>query len=239
MSTEVQIYSPLPEVSFEPEDLTLPRWKVDNSGKFVNTVTGEEKEQLTIIILKADRSRFYWPETFSPENLPLCYSVNGVFPEDQSTSFGKEVNGRKVCNGCSMANWSNGSKPKCAISYNYLLMDLETERMAVLNLSRARTATARALNSQFMSRGIKDTILLYTEREKASNGVSFWQVRFQVVETLEPESWQEFAMMMHRSKPLELTGSIEQVKEEVVIEASPAPNIQVNPETGEVTEIPF
>lgn len=227
-------------VNFDSDDYSLPRWKVDkDTGSFVNTMTGEEKSELTAIVLKADKSRFYWPSDFKVDNLPICHSLDGLRPVDQTDTNpwgGKRNKAGIWCIGCAASAWNNGERPKCAVSYNYLLLDVETDVMAVLNLSRARTKTAKALNSLWRLNGVRFSVRLFTEVEQSPRG-SFYQVRFALAD--KQKNWGEYALQMHQTKDMRLTGSIEQSHEfdteELIIEGLTTPQ-NIDKETGEVKE---
>jgi hypothetical protein len=197
---------------FDDEDFSLPRWKVSrDTGNFVNTVTGEEKQVLDAVVIMADKSRFLWPEKFNTDNQPLCYSINGVNPYDTNTKFGRrDQAGNKWCRGCPMSEWLTNSSdervpPRCAVSYNYLVLDLDSGFVSVLNLGRARTKTAKALNALWRTTGVKAHVRLYTETERHPSG-TFWQVRFNLVDVL--ADWREFAKMMIENRSLQLTSII-------------------------------
>jgi hypothetical protein len=222
------------DVSFDSEDYALPRWKIDKAtGEFVSTVTGESKPHIMAVIIKADKSRFMWPQKFNKDNLPDCYSTNGVFPVDSGTKYGTfNDRGVKVCNNCPMAEWVNGDKPRCAVSFNYLLLDLDTDQLSVLNLSRSRAKTAKALNSLWRLNGVQFALTFYTEIEKNPSG-DFWQVKFQMAQRV--ERWQPYAIKMIESRNIELTGSIETVKDELT-ELEEITKPEVDPQTGEVID---
>jgi hypothetical protein len=231
-----ELLNPLPQdVSFSPDDYILPRWKIDKrTGFFVNTVTGEEKQTLLAIIIKVDKSKFMWPKKYGESNLPDCYSVNGITPFDDNTRYGQFRNGVKSCVGCPLAEWVNGEKPRCAISYNYLLADLDTDQLAVLNLSRSRSKTARGLNSWWKFNGVKYSVSFFTEIEKTPGG-DFWQVRYQICEKI--NEWQPYAIQMLESKTIELTGSMEIARLELTEPEELTTDINLT--TGEVSEIQF
>lgn len=219
--------SPIPDdVDFDSEDVSLPRWKVDkDNGFFVNTMTGEQKEHLVAVVIRADKSRFCWPSEFDTTNKPVCYSVNGIFPVDQSGKFGAKVGNGYVCKGCPLAEWTQGQKPPCAISYNYLLLDTETEILSVLNLSRSRTKTARSLNSFWRLNGVMFSLLFYSEKTKTTKG-SFYDVKFQISEKLTADVWPNFARKMLQTKTMLLTSSITDVDREELDEADLTENGQ-------------
>lgn len=229
---EIVQYSPMQDdLNFGNDDLTLPRWKINKVGMFVNTMTNEEKPELTAVPLRADVSRFMWPPKFAAGNLPLCYSTDGITPSIDAGYSDK-------CSTCPMQQWQNGDKPKCAKSYNYLLLDTETGIPSVLNLSRARTVTARALNSFFKLNGVRFTIRFYTVLEQADAG-EYWQVKFVIVE--QNRNWQQYAMLMLENRGLLLTGDIAIERElaaDVVIDQPTieTPKRKINKETGEVIE---
>jgi len=214
--------------AFDTEDYSLPRWKIDKqSGDFTNTVSGEVKSIIRAIIIKADKSRFFWPEKFNKDNQPVCYSVDGVRPEDQSKKqrYGvKTPNGGIICAGCPAAQWVGDEKPKCSISYNYLLLDLDTGLLSVLNLSRARAKTARAINSIWRLQGVRTPIVLTTVFERGDAG-DYYGIEF----TAEPSltDWMEYARQMLSSKSLRLTGTLQ-----AAIEETHEPEQVISPNSG-------
>lgn len=203
------------DLQFSAEDLSMPRWKIDKSGNFANTMTGEIKSLLNVVPVRADVSRFYWPPEFKPDNLPICYSSNAITPDVNNPVSAH-------CVDCPAALWTD-EKPRCAKSYNYLLLDIETDILSILNLSRARTPTARALNSFFRLNGVKFTLQFSTSFERTQRG-EFWQVCFTILH--KNPDWYEYARMISSNRGLLLTGGVSTERETIAEEI-------VNVETGE------
>lgn len=190
----------LPKLDFSPEDFSMPRWKITKAGLFCNTMTGEEKPNILGVVVKAARSRFLWPDEFEASNLPLCYSVNSYAPEVDTYAYAAK------CADCPMSLWTGKEKPKCALSYDYLLYDTETEIPAVLSLSRSRIVTARALNSFFQTSGVKFILQFYTEIERSTKGLEYFQVKFNVL-TKNP-ALAEYVNLMIENRGTPLCGLI-------------------------------
>ena len=212
------------DLNFTSEDLSLPRWKIGKQdGLLINTMTGEQKSQLIAIPIRADYSRFMWPDKFNSTNLPVCYSSNGFVPDVDNPPAER-------CTICPMAEWIDGKRPKCGKSYNYLLLDAETDILSVLNLSGARVPTARALNSFFRLNGVKFKLTFNTELERSAKG-EFWQVHFKIADR--NKEWWQYARLVQDNRGLLLTGGVNVELDNVTDSVIP---VSIDPETGEVTE---
>lgn len=233
----------------DPEDYSFPRWRIDrNSGLFVNDMMGTEREIIQAILLGWDKSRILWPE-YGKDNgnkLPKCYSINGVFPVNQSDSnpYGRrDEAGRIWCTGCPKSSWDFG-KPECAITYNYLLLDMDDEMPGVLNLARTRVKVAKSLNGFHRLNTLggrpKRWVQLYTEQEDTDFG-KIWGVKFQRGELLS-QDWQDTAQeMMAQVQHFVLTGDMRGDWDNAGPDTEPGPTAAlteptINPETGEVYE---
>jgi len=221
----------LPETDgFDETDLVLPRWRISKEdGQFLNNVTGESRPQLEVVIIRADKSRFYWPPEFREDNMPICYSIDGIHPATYPDNLGNHYDNQIWCKGCEMASWDKG-KPPCSISYNYLLCDIEDGSMAVLNLSRARAKVGRELNSYWKLYGVSRPVLLWTERLNHVKG-TFYQVRYQVQPRL--GSWTNYVSLMLSNRGTKLTSTLTEIKTELIEE----PEVEertINTETGEL-----
>jgi len=233
MISENDLTNYLPEAdSFDETDLVLPRWRISKEdGTFLNNVTGESRPQLEVVIIRADKSRFYWPPEFREDNMPLCYSIDGIHPVNQNADenqCGYRHDGYIWCKNCPMALWTTG-KPACAISYNYLLCDVDDGSMAVLNLSRARAKVGRELNSCWKLYGVSRPVLLWTERFNHVKG-TFYQVRYQVQPRL--SSWTNYVSLMLANRGTRLTSTLTEIKVELLEE--PEEERAINTETGEL-----
>jgi hypothetical protein len=221
----------LPEVdSFDETDLVLPRWRISKEdGQFLNNVTGESRPQLEVVIIRADKSRFYWPPEFREDNMPLCYSIDGIHPAIRPDGWGTHRDDQIWCKGCVASLWDEG-KPLCSISYNYLLCDIDDGSMAVLNLSRARAKVGRELNSCWKLYGVSRPVLLWTERFNHVKG-TFYQVRYQIQPRL--GSWSNYVSLMLANRGTKLTSTLTEIKTEL-LEEPEAEDRAVNTETGEL-----
>lgn len=204
MDTNNNIVPELPQLDFDLQDFSLPRWKIGRDGIFTNTMTGERKSEILAAVVKVARSRFYWPPQYSPDNLPVCYSTNSIYPSPDSAQICEH------CADCPEQEWKklNGKtiKPNCSISYDYLIYDLETEIPSVLSLSRSRVSTARALNSMFQTTGVKFAIRFFTALEKSSNGIEFFNVSFRIEG--KNKSYGEYVRLMLENRNTPLCGLI-------------------------------
>lgn len=227
----------------DPEDYSFPRWKVDRqSGIFINDMMGTEAEHLEVILLGWDKSRILWPEYGdNGSKLPLCYSVNGVYPVNQleANPYGRRDDvGRIWCTGCPKAQWLD-DKPECSITYNYLMLNLEDEMPGVLNLARTRVKTAKALNGfhrlNTLTGKPKLWLTIYTELEKTARG-NVWAVKFQKGEPLTPEQQSMAKEMMLHMQEFVLTGDMRDWDESgpEPATAGQAAEPTIDPETGEV-----
>lgn len=194
----------LPELDFDLTDFSLPRWKIGRDGLFQNTMTGERKPEIAAIVVKVARSRFYWPTIFSPDNLPICYSTNSVYPSPDSAQICEH------CADCPEQEWKTLKgkkvKPNCSITYDYLIYDVETEIPSVLSLSRSRVSTARALNSLFQTTGVKFVTRFFCRLEKSGSGTEFYNVHFSISE--KNPQYADYLKLMIENRATPLCGLI-------------------------------
>lgn len=221
----------LPETDFDETDMVLPRWRISKeNGGFYNNVTGEDRPQLIAVIIRADKSRFCWPPEFREDNLPLCYSIDGMQPIKQiDNEWAMHHDGAYWCKGCEMTSWVSG-RPPCSISYNYLLCDVDDGAMAVLNLSRARAKVARELNSFWKLYGVSRPVRLWTERYNHAKG-AFYQVHY----AIEPRNadWTTYVALMLANRGTHLTSTLTDIRTEL-LEEPDFEDRAINTETGEI-----
>jgi len=255
VSEERALYNPTNDndlLGFDSDDFLLPRVKINkDNGLFVCDAMGIERESLHVVILKIAKSRFMWPKKFDRNAVPECYSRDSQTPVDPPPGAGMKLrkDGQEIitCTGCQFAKWQGGEKPRCAVSYDYLLYDLETDSVMVLNLSRARTITAKALNSFFKMHRVRFSVVLMTELESRDAG-DFFQVKFQVKDRL-GERLDEMKERLTESRDLLLTANVAEIRElqnGMIAEpvGEPDDTRDIDPETGEIVnhnyeEVPF
>jgi hypothetical protein len=207
---------------FNDADLILPRWRIDRwSGLFVNDVIGLEEAKLNVVIIRVSKSRILWPDTFSVDGVPLCFSANGLTPENTRIA--------QNCRICQFSAWGkNGEKPKCTEQFNFLVKD-EWGNIAILSLGRTRLKVAKSLYSLWRMTATTKIIDLSTEVEKGDKG-QYFQVTYRVV-GVNNEAMADY-QLMRENATVKLTSSFEREETEVTI-----PNGKiVDQDTGEITE---
>lgn len=117
-------------------------------GYFTSSLGGQ-KEKIRCVILRGRPSRVYWPEKFDPteENpTPICKSNDAIAPSPDV-----ERPKSKECATCPYAQWGeNKEKPKCALVYNLLCLDMETGIPFVISAKRTSLKPLRAYLTKFM-----------------------------------------------------------------------------------------
>jgi len=129
--------------------ITLPIYKIEykrspksrtddtlKEGLFTSSLGGQ-KERLRCVLLRVRPSRIYWP-AFNPQDdnpQPLCKSNDARIPDaDSPESYD--------CPSCPLSQWNNTAKnpqdrkPKCALVWNLLCLDLDTPIPFVLSVKR-------------------------------------------------------------------------------------------------------
>jgi len=116
-------------------------------GLFTSSLGGQ-KEKIRCVILRGRPSRVYWPEKFDPteENpTPICKSNDGIRP---SQDIEEPKNDK--CADCPYAQWGKDSeKPKCALVYNLLCLDMETGIPFIISAKRTSLKPLRAYLTKF------------------------------------------------------------------------------------------
>lgn len=215
---------------FTGDDFVIPRWRIDkNTGQFVNSVTGATKDKLMAVVLRIGRSRIFWGKFQGADTELLCYSSDGIGPDNQDTPYGNVVNSAtgqvKICDGCEMSKWHDNKRPECSELFNYLLLEPNSNVPSVLSLSRMRMKIARELNTLVRFSGVKKWVEFWTELQSHPSG-DFHQLQFK--EADENDQWKTHARQVLKTKTLRLT-SPEQTGN---YDAAPS----VDPDTGEVIQ---
>lgn len=91
----------------QPTRPTLPTFSLDyNTGTFTNTLTGEQLQEITAVVLAQREGRVLWPSLSNPDPRPEC--VDG-------STYGP-------CFDCRFADWGkNGEPPVCTEELTLLL----------------------------------------------------------------------------------------------------------------------
>ncbi len=135
------------DTDFEDTNIVIPRFKIiqpstrlegATTGRFLNTITGEERDKLeNIVLLKRTTGRVLFPkDDYSGER--ICWSRNGMFPATQEILFKtgqppqhdqcvSKSGGVKTIH-CPLAEWykdekNNNIAPKCKDTIAFLAID--------------------------------------------------------------------------------------------------------------------
>jgi len=122
---------------FDSSDLIIPRVKIvqptsrkGTPGKFSMNLTEEEFEEMSVVVIKASRSRVLWPPVDSDIEEPICKSSDFLNPDPSIQAPLSTVCAEYVQKGdlkvletvCSKAKWINNERPDCNQVYNLLCL---------------------------------------------------------------------------------------------------------------------
>lgn len=103
-------------------DMTVPRYRlIQNTssdgtpGKFVSTLSGQEVDTITAVLMKVTKTRVMWPVAFSRGDKPECRSEDGKHKANGI--------GTGVCDTCPYGKWDG----RCKTSYTFLGVDDNSE----------------------------------------------------------------------------------------------------------------
>jgi len=128
-------------------DLIIPRLSITQPttpdidaaqiGKFCVNITGDYQDAMRVVVIKLNKSRILFPDTYKRDNDPLCRShdfktpandIQGATPMSTSCEL---LPGEKKKHVCPYANWTTNDKnetvpPKCQETWNLLIVDLDS-----------------------------------------------------------------------------------------------------------------
>lgn len=143
-----------------PGDLIIPRVRITQpqskdvargnatAGMFSSNL-GTEKESMLIVPLAQQRGMVLWDKDGGGEE-PVCRSLNGMRPdpalERPVSPRCHDLQGGKLVPLCSEAKWRTGGKPPpCAMTFTFVMMDLEEMSPFILRFSKTSLQAARTL----------------------------------------------------------------------------------------------
>ena len=143
-------------------DLIIPRLKVgqkqsanDVIGKLFIDITGDAMEEITLVVLKMQKSRVLFPEVFSRENEPLCKSDNNKTPNETEDGFVPMADNCSVCEYAKWGKSDNGKSkpPRCNETWNFLVLEYDTFMPCWFSLKSTALKPARKIVSMLKMRG--------------------------------------------------------------------------------------
>lgn len=190
----------------EREDFKLPIIRIvqatsrnappNSAGKFHNSVTGDVKDYMIVTVLKVAKTRILFPPEFSADSELLCASDDSKTAREQF--IGKTITDfndypmyviPSDCDSCVLQDWGpNREPPACALSYQYIVVDLESGMPGILGLKRTDVSMGRALNTLLATPGLKK-IRLSSEFVEKDVG-QWWALRYQLMPGLTDEDFE-------------------------------------------------
>ena len=207
-----ELLAPVPEMNtqgvtdLDQEDFKLPIIRIVQSesrnapegsqGKFLNSVTNLVKEHMIITILRVGKTRILFPPIFRADSDILCASDDSRVPRNKfvgltQTAFDNYPQYKipQSCAECQFKEWGpNNETPCCALSYKYIVVDLEDGMPGILSLKRTDVSMGRALNTLLSTPGLKK-IRVSTEFVQKTEG-QWFAFRYNVMPDLTPEDWE-------------------------------------------------
>ncbi len=188
------------------EDFKLPIIRIVQSqsrnapeeaqGKFHNSVTNIVKDYMIVTVLRVIKTRILFPPVFNVDSEPLCASDDSKAPRPQfagkllyefPTSY-PNYNVPASCDDCALKEWgANNEPPVCALSYKYIVVDLEDGMPGILSLKRTDVSMGRALNTLLSTPGLKK-LRLSSKFTEVGEG-QWFAFRYIVLPKMEEEDW--------------------------------------------------
>lgn len=122
-------------VRIKPSNITLIQPMTQNPrnarlGQYLDELTGEVHDTLTVVPLRVSRNRVLFPQGNSFGGDPICRSTDGVYP----SPFAQSPQAQS-CAVCPQSEWVNNKKPPCKDTLNLLVIVKETGLPRYLNFS--------------------------------------------------------------------------------------------------------
>jgi len=185
--------------ALDRSDLVLPRLRLVQSqstfcdaeaGLLHNSLTGEAKPEVRVVILKVGKARVMWPESFARDQDPLCASNDAVTPREEFVGV-YSVN----CAACPMAEWQRDAPPSCSFGYTYLVADRDADDLpAILTATRSSLKAAKAANTLVRAFGVRREIVVSSQQVVNDRG-KFHTLTFKLGAEIEPGNAARYAAM--------------------------------------------
>ena len=198
---------------FGAEDMVMPRLSIDHpNAVFVDNLTNESHEKLTVVILGLVKQRILWDEEVNEGDRPLCKSYDfreGVpgdnFPIKASGFDALPTDGGTLpCDACSLKDWGSNPRndtPWCSEQHTFpLLMQAGGDpdnygAPAILTVQRSAIKASKSYLTGF-ARSKTPVYTVVTElsldaRKKGS--VNYAVPRFSKIGETDQDDWQEYA----------------------------------------------
>lgn len=136
--------------------LSLPRLRTDfgrNGKGWVDDLTGDAYDHLSIVILAMPPSRAWWAKSIDEGGggPPDCRSINMLAPTDDSPDKQSPT-----CGACKHSKWGeDNERPACAESVNVVAFDIEVGQFVWLRFGGTALKPFRDYVSALRSRGLK------------------------------------------------------------------------------------
>ena len=175
----------------EASDIKMPRHKLLQSnstevstgkgkpGQFINTLTGECVDELTVALLCMNRSRVRFAKPYKRGAQPMCRSFDAKHSQDGD-----------ICKGCEFADWDKAKEdgnnsPECRESLTWTF--LEDGKLSDLPSRIIVSGASRAEHSKFITRlaglGFPPFIFktkITSEQTSNDNGI-FYVMKFDLI----------------------------------------------------------
>lgn len=148
-------------------DLIVPRYRIvqpqskdaiagrETAGTFRSNL-GVEKRQIGVCPLFIRRGQVYWPEPGGGDE-PLCKSLDALKPDPRiakpyNTTCNEVRNGRLIPV-CREARWSKDNKPRCALTYTAIFLDLDDMTPFLMRFAKTAVGAVKMLLSRAWNEG--------------------------------------------------------------------------------------
>jgi len=196
--------------------LSLPRLRSDfgrNGKGWVDDLTGDAYDHLSIVILAMPPSRAWWEKSIDEGGggPPDCRSINMITPTDDSDKQAP------TCAACPKSKWGeDNERPACADSVNVVAFDLEVGQFVWLRFGGTALKPYRDYVSALRSRGLKHFQVATTIKleERTRDKLEWLVPHFQIGDALSADQVRPMREIAQKAKE-----SFDQVAQEMATQA--------------------
>lgn len=209
--------TPEPQVpgleSFGAEDSLMPRLRLvqaqsqfsDAIGKIFNNITNEAKDAVDVVVIGAKKARCRWPDgAFSRDQEPQCASDDAITAREGMAGIDMRRTPTTVCDECVYSQWSTNEKdervpPACALSYNFLVVDVQDDLPALITFQRTSARAGRTLVTLVRAFGYRRAYRISTKQMTGPSG-KFHVYEVGTGEAIIPERLSHYVAMAEQFK---------------------------------------
>jgi hypothetical protein len=184
--------------------LAQPTSAEGTAGKFYNSDTTEELDEILFVPLRIQAIRTLWPEaSFSRGRQPECASLDGVFAVERFPDGSLPLFPGHPCSRCEYFTtkpWAAGPGERiCSPGYDVFGLSLDSYEVISLRLQGSSAKIARLLARPGVFQ--RQIVRLYSKKQTTDKG-SWFQMFGEACGAVTPEQAQEVRAIMAEFRPL-------------------------------------